>query len=425
MKRRLFMSAGLCLVLVLPAAATDLPIAAPDSVGLGRLERITQFFRRDTTSKRLPGAVVMIARNGQIAYQEAFGVRDPKPAAPMQKDSIFRVHSMTKPITAVAVLMLMEEGKIRLSDPIAKYLPALKDPKVLIEQVDASGHRSSAIVPADRAITIQQLMTHTSGITYGSGNSAQQQMMAQAGISLSATFKPEVYTDLTDQQMVDKIAKVPLMFQPGTAWEYGWSSDVLLAMVEVVSGMRADEFFEQRIFQPLGMADTFFNVPKDKLDRVAQAGPDPDTGETPQLADVTLTRTFLGGGEGLLSTASDYMRFAMMLANGGQLDGVRLLSRKTVELMTSDDIGPALAQGPDYFPGPGTGWGMGVSVRTAPGLSPLPGSVGLYGWGGYAGTAFFIDPSEKLVALMMIQSPGQRVYYQSTFRSLVYQALLN
>jgi CubicO group peptidase (beta-lactamase class C family) len=348
-----------------------------------------------------------------------------KTGAPMQKDSIFRVHSMTKPITAVAVLMLMEEGKIRLSDPIAKYLPALKDLKVLVEQVDASGHRSSAIVPSDQAIIIQQLMTHTSGITYGSGNSAQQQMMAQAGISLSATFKPEVYTGLTDQQMVDKITKVPLMFQPGTAWAYGWSSDVLLAMVEVVSGMRADQFFEQRIFQPLGMADTFFNVPKDKQDRVAQAGPDPDTGETFQLADVTLTRTLLGGGEGLLSTASDYMRFAMMLASGGQLDGVRLLSRKTVELMVSDDIGPALARGPDYFPGPGTGWGMGVSVRTAPGLSSLPGSVGLYGWGGYAGTSFFIDPSEKLVAIMMIQSPGQRVYYGSTFRSLVYQALLD
>jgi CubicO group peptidase (beta-lactamase class C family) len=423
MKRRLFMSAGLSLVLLLPAAAADLSIAAPDSVGLGRLERATQFFRQDTASKRLPGVVVMIARNGQIAYQEAFGVRDPETGAPMQKDSIFRLQSMTKPITAVAVLMLMEEGKIRLSDPIAKYLPALKDVKVLVEQVDASGHRRSAIVPSDRAITIQQLMTHTSGITYGTGNSAQEQLTAQAGIGLFATFKPEVYTALTDQQMVDKIAKLPLMFQPGTAWAYGWSSDVLLAMIEVVSGMRADQFFEQRIFQPLGLTDTFFNVPKDKLDRVAQPGPDPDTGETPQLADVALTRTFLSGGGGLLSTASDYMRFAMMLANGGQLDGVRLLSRKTVELMTSDDIGPALAQGPGYFPGPGTGWGMGVDVRTAPGLSPLPGSVGLYGWGGYAGTLFFIDPNEKLVAVMMIQSPGQRVYYQSTFRSLVYQAL--
>jgi CubicO group peptidase (beta-lactamase class C family) len=371
MKRRLFMSVGLCLVLVLPAAAADLPIAAPDSVGLGRLERATQFFRQDTASKRLPGAVVMIARNGQIAYQEAFGVRDPETGAPMQKDSIFRLQSMTKPITAVAVLMLMEEGKIRLSDPIAKYLPALKDLKVLVEQVDASGHRRSAIVPSDRAITIQQLMTHTSGITYGTGNSAQQQMMAQAGIGLFATFKPEVYTGLTDQQMVDKIAKVPLMFQPGTAWAYGWSSDVLLAMVEVVSGMRADQFFEQRIFQPLGMADTFFNVPKDKLDRVAQ----PDTGETPQLADVTLTRTFLSGGGGLLSTAPDYMRFAMMLANGGQLDGVRLLSRKTVELMTSDNIGPGLAQGQIISPAPGLAGAWASTCAPVPACHPSPAAL--------------------------------------------------
>jgi CubicO group peptidase (beta-lactamase class C family) len=423
MERRLLITVGLCLFLTLPAAAADFPTAAPETVGLGRLDRITQFFRNDIASGRLPGAVVMIARNGRIAYDEAFGLRDPKTGAPMQKDSIFRIYSMTKPITAVAVLMLMEEGKIRLSDPASKYLPALKNPKVLEEHVDPAGRRSSTIVPAAREITIQDLLTHTSGITYGGGNSAAEQMMKEAGIAGSGDAA--LRTTMTDQQMVKKIGQLPLMLQPGTAWQYGRSTDVLLALVEVVSGMRADQFYEQRSFRPLGMNDTFFNVPKDKLDRVAQPGPDPDTGKIPDVTDVSVTRTFLGGGEGLLSTAPDFMRFALMLANGGQLDGVRLLSRKTVELMAADHIGPALAQGPDYIPGPGFGFGLTVAVRTAPGMSATPGSIGLYSWGGYTGTSFWVDPSEKLVAVMMIQSPGQRAYYQRTFRSLAYQAVVD
>ncbi len=202
--------------------------------------------------------------------------------------------------------------------------------------------------------------------------------MVEAGLPAGGPTGAAVYTGLTDQQMVEKIGKMPLMFQPGTAWEYGRSTDVLLALVEIATGVRADQFYEQRIFRPLGMTDTFFNVPKDKLDRVAQPAPDPDSGKMSDITDVSLTRTFLGGGEGLLSTAADYMRFALMLANGGQLDGVRLLSRKTVEFMASDHIGPALAQGPNYLPGPGFGFGLSVAVRTAPGMSATPGSVGLY-----------------------------------------------
>jgi CubicO group peptidase (beta-lactamase class C family) len=423
MERRLLIMAGLCLFLTPPAVAADVPTAAPESVGLGRLERITQFFHDEIAGKRLPGAVVMIARNGRIAYDETFGLRDPKTNAPMQKDSIFRIYSMTKPVTAVAVLMLMEEGKIRLSDPASKYLTALKNPKVLEEHVDAAGRRSSRIVPAAREITIQDLLTHTSGMTYGWGDSAAEQMMKQAGIVGSGD--PALRTTMTDQQMVEKIGQLPLMFQPGTAWQYGRSTDVLLALVEVVSGMRADQFYEQRIFRPLGMNDTFFNVPKDKLDRVAQPGPDPDTGKIPDVTDVSVTRTFLGGGEGLLSTAPDYMRFALMLANGGQLDGVRLLSRKTIELMAADHIGPALAQGPAFYPGPGFGFGLTVAVRTAPGMSATPGSVGLYWWAGLVGTSFWVDPNEQLVAVMMIQSPGQTEFYLRTFPSLLYQAVVD
>ncbi|MBV8400252.1 MAG: serine hydrolase, partial [Acetobacteraceae bacterium] len=213
-----------------------------------------------------------------------------------------------------------------------------------------------------------------------------------------------------------------LMFQPGASWEYGRSIDVLGFLVEKVSGMRLDHFFDERIFKPLGMTDTAFNLPPEKYDRVAQPAPDPETGKVAELTDITVPRTFLGGGEGLLSTAADYMRFCQMLLNGGELDGVRLLSRKTVQLMTSDHLDAALAKGPNFLPGPGYGFGLTVAVRKTPGMSAIPSSVGEYNWSGAAGTAFWIDPREKLIAIMMIQSPGQRLFYRYAFRDLVYQA---
>ena len=425
MMRKHLLAAAACLLLSLPAIAADLPKAAPAEVGVGRLDRITQMFKADTDAKRIPGAVIMIARNGKVVYHEAFGVQDPATGKPMQKDSIFRMYSMTKPITGVAVLMLMEEGKIRLTDPISKYLPALKSPKVMVESVDAQGRRVATTVPANREITIQDLLRHTSGITYGAGNSLAEQTMAKAGLAIELGGDKPLSARLTDQQMVEEIGKLPLMFQPGTSWEYGRSIDVLLALVEVVSGQRADVFFQDHIFKPLGMTDTFFNVPADKLNRVAQPGPDPDTHQTAVLTDVTKPRTFLGGGEGLLSTAEDYMRFALMLANYGEGNGVRLLSRKTVELMSSDHLGPALSQGPNFAPGPGYGFGLTVAVRTQPGMSAIPGSVGEYNWGGAAGTAFWIDPKEKLVPIMLIQAPGQRLYYRFAFRGLVYQSIID
>jgi CubicO group peptidase (beta-lactamase class C family) len=418
-------AAGAWMLLGSVGYAADLPTAAPGDVWIGRLDRVSQFFKAETAAKRVPGAVVMIARDGKVVYQEAFGVRDPASAAPMQKDSIFRMYSMTKPITGVAVLMLMEEGKIRLTDPVSKYLPALKNMKVATETTDAQGRRVASTVPANREITIQDLLRHTSGITYGTGNSAAEQAMTKAGIGIQLGADKPLSARMTDQQLVEEIGKLPLMFQPGTSWEYGRSIDVLLALVEVVSGQRADAFLDQRIFKPLGMTDTFFNVPADKLDRVAQPGPDPDTGETAKLTDVTQPRIFLGGGEGLLSTASDYMRFALMLENGGEGNGVRLLSRKTVELMSSDSIGPALSQGPNFAPGPGYGFGLTVAVRTQPGMAGYPGSVGEYNWGGAAGTAFWVDPKERLVPIMLIQAPGQRLYYRFAFRGLVYQSIVD
>ena len=408
--RRLLATAAACLI-GLQAHAAELPTSTAEDVGMARLDRIDAFFQAEIAAKRLPGAVVMIAREGRVVHHAAYGLRDPATGAPMGKDSIFRIYSMTKPVTAVAVLMLMEEGKLRLSDPLSRFLPAFAKPRVWAEGGD---------VPAAREITILDLLRHTSGMTYGVfGNTPVDQAMRAAGLNDSA-----MKHRLTDMQVAEAMAKLPLLYQPGTQWQYGRSTDILLAVVEAVSGMRGDAFFQQRIFTPLGMADTHFNLPPEKLNRMAEAGPDPATGQTSALTDVRQPRLFLGGGEGLLSTAADYMRFAQMLAQGGSsLDGVRLLSRKSVSLMSADHMGAEIGRGPFYLPGPGHGFGLTVSVRTHEGQVRTPGSVGEFAWGGYAGTQFWIDPQERLVPIMMIQAPQQSRQVRGAFRALVYQAL--
>ena len=386
---------------------------------MGRLDRIDAFFRAEVAAKRLPGAVVMIARDGQVVYHEAFGLRDPANGAAMAKDRIFRIYSMTKPVTAVAVLMLMEEGKLRLADPASRFLPALRSPKVLVQNKDAPGQ--TTLVPAEREITILDLLRHTSGMTYGVfANTPVDQMMKEAGLN-DAAMKYR----LTDMQVAEAMGKLPLLQQPGTQWQYGRSTDVLLALVEAVSGQRGDAFMQERIFGPLGMVDTSFNLPAGKRDRMAEAGPDPATGAVSALTDVTKERLFLGGGEGLLSTASDYMRFGLMLANSGSLNGARLLSRKSVELMTADHMSADIGTGRGYLPGPGYGFGLTVAVRTAAGQASGPGSVGEFNWGGYAGTRFWVDPMERLVPVMMIQAPLQSRNAGGAFRALVYQAIID
>ena len=418
--RRLAAVAALCLF-SLGVHGAELPVALPAEVGIGRLDRIDAFFRAEVAAKRLPGAVVMLARDGQVVYHEAFGLRDPASGAPMTKDSIFRIYSMTKPITAVAVLILMEEGKLRLGDPAARFLPALRNPKVLVETKDSQGQSQTTLVPAVREITILDLLRHTSGMTYGVfGTTPVDQMMKAAGLN-DAAMKYR----LTDMQLTEEMGKLPLQHQPGTQWQYGRSTDVLLALVEAVSGQRGDAFMQERIFAPLGMVDTAFNLPANKRDRMAEPGPDPASGTISALTDVTQPRTFLGGGEGLLSTASDYMRFGLMLANGGSLNGVRLLSRKSVELMSADHMSPEIATGRGYLPGPGYGFGLTVAVRTAAGQASGPGSVGEFNWGGYAGTRFWVDPMERLVPIMMIQAPLQSRNASGAFRALVYQAIID
>jgi CubicO group peptidase (beta-lactamase class C family) len=387
-----------------------LPQAAPEDVGLSttRLERLGSVMRGEIERGRVPGAVALIARRGRLAYFESYGRLDPARAAPMAKDSIFRIYSMTKPIVSVAAMMLWEEGRFLLSDPIAKFLPELGALKVAVTRGSELD-----LVDAERPITIQDLLRHTSGLTYefrGSGP-VHKKYMAE-----------KIYTrNQSNADQVATLARLPLVHQPGTQWEYSRSTDVLGRLVEVLSGLTLGEYLQQYILTPLGMSDTAFHVPEPKHARLAEAfAKDPDTGSGVQLINVHDAPKFESGGGGLVSTAGDYARFLQMLLNRGKLDGVRLLSRKTIELMTADHLGP-ITGAPDLLL-PGYGFGLGFAVRLAPGISHVPGSVGQYFWGGLAGTTFWVDPAEELFAVMLIQGPGQRDYFRTLFRDLVYAA---
>jgi CubicO group peptidase (beta-lactamase class C family) len=352
--------------------------------------------------------VALVSRNGRIAYFESFGQRDPAAGAPMAKDSIFRIYSMTKPVVSVAAMMLWENGRFLLDDPIGKYLPELSDVKVAVQRDGTLEH-----VAAARKITIQDLFRHTSGLTYefrGSGPIHKMYMDAK------------IYRrNQTNAEQITTLAQMPLIHQPGTRWEYSRSTDVLGRLVEVLSGETLGAFLQNHIFMPLGMVDTAFHVPPAKHSRLAEAfAKDPESGGTVQLLDVRDAPKFESGGGGLVSTASDYARFLQMMLSRGTLDGTRLLSRKTVELMTADHLGP-ITGAPDLLV-PGYGFGLGFAVRLQAGIATMPGSVGQYFWGGLAGTTFWVDPAENLFAIMLIQAPGQREYYRMLFRDMVYSA---
>jgi CubicO group peptidase (beta-lactamase class C family) len=383
-----------------------------------RLDRLTTAVQSRIDAKHIPGVVILLARNDEVIYQQALGMRDPARGTAMTMDTIFRIYSMTKPIVSVAIMMLVEEGHILISDPVAKYFPALERLQVGIEKTDAYGHKRLELVPAQRPITIHDLLRHTSGFTYGIfGDSL-----------VKAEYRKADVDDLraTNDQLVRKLAVVPLAHQPGTMWEYSRSTDVLGALIERLSGQPLDTFLEQRILKPLGMADSGFWVPPAKQDRLAEAfALDPDTGNPIKQIDVRSKPPFLSGGGGMVSTVSDYLRFLRMLYNEGCVDGMRLLSRKTVRYMTSDHLAalPGAAAHPNFLAGPGYGFGLGFAVRTLTGTAPIPGSVGDYHWSGLGGTYFWIDPQEKLIALWMMQAPEQRAYYRQLYRNMVYAAL--
>jgi CubicO group peptidase (beta-lactamase class C family) len=399
------------------SASTPALVGRPEAVGLSskRLERLTSVLKADVEKGRIPGAVVLVERRGKIAYFEAFGMRDKAKGAPMTKDAIFRIYSMTKPFTSVAAMMLAEEGHLRLADPVSKFLPQLGGVKVGVEKAEGEGEPTLTLVPAVRPMTVQDLLRHTSGLTYGVfGRSAVKTQYNRAGVGRS---------DDTTADLVEKLGKLPLAYQPGTTWEYSHSTDVLGRLIEVVSGLTLDRFFQERIFTPLGMKDSGFWVPAEKLDRLAEPGTNPDTGAPELVANVTKAPKFLSGGGGAVSTASDYLRFCRMMLNGGELDGVRLLGRKTVELMTADHLGTIT--GPSFYPGPGSGFGLGFAVRKEVGGPAAPGSPGEYSWGGWAGTYFWVDPQEKLIAIFMIQAPSQQPYYPGLVRMLIDQAIVD
>jgi CubicO group peptidase (beta-lactamase class C family) len=401
------------LALALVAGCAAGPASRVDQGGgldAARLQRLDAILNADVANGRLPGAVVLVARDGKVVVDRAYGRQDAAKGMPMRADSIFRVYSMTKPIVSVAAMMLVEEGKLQLSDPVSQHIPELKGLRVGVEKGGAL-----EIVAASREATVQDLLRHTSGFTYGVfGKSMVKELYTKNGVDA---------TNHDNAGLVKKLAGVPLMFQPGSTWEYSRSTDVLGHVIERVSRQPLDRFLEERIFRPLGMKDTAFFVPEEKQGRLAEAfATDPDSKRPVSLLEVRRKPTYLAGGQGLVSTAPDYLRFAQMLLNGGELDGVRIVSKKTVAYMTTDHLGAV--RGPTYLPGPGYGFGLGVAVRTADGEASYPGSAGDYFWGGLGGTYFWVDPKERLVAIWMMQAPGQRTYYRGLFRNLVYGAMM-
>ena len=410
-----------CLLLPALAGADALPPATPEAVGLSsqRLARVTEVVKGEIAKGQYPGAVALVARRGKIAYFEAFGQRDPRSGAPMTKDAIFRLYSMTKPFASVAAMMLVEDGRLKLSDPVSKHLPKLANLQVSVPRLDPqSGKVTYVLVPPDREMTIQDLLRHTSGLVYGSTNHAGvKELYAKEGVD---------WKDVTPAEQIERLAKVPLAHQPGSAWEYGLSTDVTGRVIEAVTGVTLGQFLAQRLFEPLKMPDTGFLVPNGKSARLAQPfEKDPATGNPVALLDVTVPQKNDAGGAGSAGTVGDYARFAQMLLNGGQLDGVRLLGRATVAHMTADHLGDIPVASPTLVPG--YGFGLGFAVRKETGLNAMTGSAGEYRWGGAAGTAFWIDPKEQMVVVWMTQAqPGpRRGEDRDLFRQLVQAAIVD
>jgi CubicO group peptidase (beta-lactamase class C family) len=378
--------------------------------------RLLDVFQSEIDRQRLPGAVLLMARHGKIALLEGLGQQDAAAGIPMTVDSIFRIYSMTKPIVSVAVMMLVEQGKLLLADPVAKYLPEFAAQQVAVQEAQG---RVTLRAP-ERAATVQDLLRHTAGLTYEFlGSSSVQQQYASINIASR---------ERSNAEFSQALAAVPLMFEPGSVWEYSRATDVLGRLVEVLSGQSLGQFLKEQILTPLGMHETGFSVPPAQHGRIAEPfAHDPDGGVPMRVIDIRREVALESGGGGLASTAMDYARFLQCMLNKGELDGVRLLGPRTVEFMTADHLGqiPINGGAANTLLPPGHGFGLGFAVRTASGLAPVPGSVGLYYWGGIAGTSFFVDPVEDMFALMMIQAPNQRDYFRPLFRDLVYACLID
>ena len=396
--------------------------SAGDERDDGRLKRenltgIDNLIRTEIAERHIPGAVVMIQRQGKTLYLEAFGWRDEANRVPMTTDTIFRIYSMTKPITTVAALMLVDDGRLKLDDPVAKYIPAFADTKVGVERKNEQGETVLELVPQERPMTIEDLMRHSSGITTGSyGDSLVRKAYAPS----------ELYDgDFDNAVVADRIAHLPLEQQPGTTWVYGLSTDVLGRVIEVVSGQSLYEFEKQRLFDPLGMKDTLYRAldPARQI-RLAQLLPEDAAVSDPRRRTLTAMRQYESGAGGLVSTVADYARFCEMILRGGELDGRRYLKPETFKLMASNRLWPASGVNPSawYFPGDGFGFGLGFAVRTGPGVANPPGSIDELKWDGALGTYFWIDRKEDMFAILMIQTPTWQERIKPMVKRVVYDA---
>ena len=412
-----------------------LPLAKPEEVGLdpGRLGRIRPFFEAEVAESRLPGAVVMIARRGRLAYSESIGFRDRQGNAPMTPEAVFRLYSMTKPLVTVAATMLMEEGRIGLADPVGKYLPGFDRLQVSVAQGGGGGSGAGATyetAATARPMLVYDLLRHTSGLAYGE---LTQNAPVRDAYTRARLYQPGVLDydsrGPSPQEFVQGLAQAPLARQPGTTWEYGLSIDALGRVVEAASGMRLEQFLEERLFRPLRMVDAGFSLRGSQGERLAMhSGVDPAQNNQPVgMLDVSKPPGNASGGAGGLAGAGDYLRFAQMLANGGSLDGARILSPAAVRLMTSDHIAGLAAPLPPgmlLFGSPGYGFGFGMMVRLADGGAVVPGYAGQFMWAGYGGTYFWVDPKAELVVVMMTAAPSvARGGYRRLMMQLAYGAV--
>jgi CubicO group peptidase (beta-lactamase class C family) len=405
-----------------PAAIEGLPQAKPEDVGMSsaRLARIGDVLDQDVKDGKLPGAVLAIARNGKLVFMHAYGYRDKATNSPMTTDTIFNIASMTKPMTTVGALTLVEQGKLVIDEPVTKYLPQyFAAPKVAT--LDETGSTIVSTHQTSRAITIRDLLTHTSGLIYGGrGATAVHKLYPASSVTASQ--------ELTSSEFLAKLSGAPLLYQPGTTWDYGFGLDVTGLIEEALTKESLGTYLSDVLFKPLGMKDTGFVIPTDKIDRYAKALPtDPDTGRPQTLEpDATRPAKFECGGGCAVSTAGDYLRFASMLLNHGTFDGHRVLSPKMAEYMVTNQLGPNVRNlignadptRTDY------GFGLGLAVRTTPGIVHLLGSVGDFTWPGASGTNWWVDPQEHLAVVFMAHTPGTaRWHYRYLINTLVYQAL--
>jgi CubicO group peptidase (beta-lactamase class C family) len=387
--------------------------AKPEDVGMSRerLARIGDVITADIDKGLVPGAVTVVARRGRVVHFKAYGRRDPGRDESMERDAIFRIYSMTKPLVSVALMMLAEEGRLLLSDPLEAFVPEFAAVKVRIEQ-----DGKAEFVPPSRPITVHDLLRHTSGLTY--------EWMDDGPVQKAYADAHAGRRSFSNSEQAALLAGLPLVAHPGAEWNYSRSTDLVGRVIEVVTGLPLGIALRSRLFEPLGMMETGFVVPPNYQARIAEPHPtDPETGEAQPLLDVAKEVASENGGGGLASTASDYARFLHMLASGGQLDGIRVLSPKTLAYMTADHLGPDIPIMPGIMP-EGYGFGLGFAVRRHDGIATFPGSAGDYYWEGLGGTSFWVDPREELYGLVMIQAPGRREHYRRMMRQLVYAAIV-